>query len=90
MTQFVIGQVRQACGNFDDIVGADMCDYTGERMAMTDFNSGSQNAKISPEYYARLQHFHQTWNYHNFAHPDYCRLVGCPQSAAKPDGALRD
>ncbi len=80
---------------FDDIVGADMCDFTGERMAMTDFNSRSQTAKISPEYYTRLQDFpgfwkHQIYVYHNFAHPDYCRFVGYPQTAADPQGALLD
>jgi hypothetical protein len=65
---------------FDDVVGFDYCDFTGERLAITDFNAGSPNAKISPEYWARLQHFPQTWKhqiftYHNFAHPDYCRWV---------------
>jgi hypothetical protein len=80
---------------FDDIVGADVCDFTGERLAMTDFNAQSPHAKISPEYNSRLQESCMTWQhqvyvYHNFAHPDYSRFVGNPQSAAKPDGALRD
>lgn len=65
---------------FDDMVGFDYCDFTGERLAINDFNSGSENAKISPEYYARLQHFplswkHQIFAYHRFSHPHYCRYV---------------
>ena len=65
---------------FDDIVGFDICDFTGERLAITDFNSQSQNAKISPEYHSRLQHFspdlkHQIFVYHNFAHSEYCQWV---------------
>jgi len=80
---------------FDDIVGPDYCDFTGERMAMADFNSRSQNAKISAEYYSRLQDFpgswkHQIFVYHNFAHPDYCRFVGGEQNALAPDAALKD
>jgi hypothetical protein len=73
---------------FDDIIGADHSDFTGERLAMADFNSQSQNAKISPDCYARFQHFPQIWKhqifvYHNFAHTDYCRFVG-PQNQQKP------
>jgi len=65
---------------FDDILGADMCDYIGERQAINDFNARSEDRKISPEYDARIQPFPQSWKYqmyayHNFAHPDYCRWV---------------
>jgi hypothetical protein len=80
---------------FDDMIGPDYCDYTGERLAITDFNVQSKNAKISQEYDSRHQHFPGSWKYliyvyHNFAHPDYCRFTGDPQNAMKPDGALRD
>jgi hypothetical protein len=80
---------------FDDIISIDHCDFTGERLAMADFNSRSQNAKISPEYHSRFQEFpgiwkHQIFVYHNFAHADYCRYVGVvEQNAIPPDGALR-
>ena len=80
---------------FDDIISSDLCDFTGERVAIADFNSRSQNAKISPECYARFQHFtgiwkHQIFVYHNFAHPDYCRFVGELQYPDAPHAALRD
>lgn len=65
---------------FDDFVGEDYCDYTGERLAITEFNAQSPNAKISPEYYARLEDMpfswkHQIFVYHNFAHRYYNRWV---------------
>jgi hypothetical protein len=73
---------------FDDIIGSDHSDFTGERLAMADFNSRAQNAKISPDYGSRIEHIAQTWKnqvfiYHNFTHPDYCRFVG-PQNQQNP------
>jgi hypothetical protein len=66
---------------FDDIIGFDYTDFTGERLAITDFNSQSEHAKISQEYYMRLHEFpliwkHQIYVYHRFHHPDYGRYVG--------------
>lgn len=62
------------------VVGEDHCDYTGERQAITDFNAQSPHAKISPEYWARLQDLPFSWKrqifvYHNFAHRYYNRWV---------------
>jgi hypothetical protein len=73
---------------FDDIIGSEHSDFTGERLAIADFNSRSQNVKISPDCGSRFQHIAQIWKhqifvYHNFAHPDYCRFVG-PQNQQKP------
>ena len=65
---------------FDDILGFDMCDYTGERQAINDFNQRAEYRKISPEYDARVQQFPQSWKfqifvYHNFAHREYCKWI---------------
>ena len=65
---------------FDDIIGPEHSDYTGERLAVADFNARSRNAKISPDCYLRFQPFSQVWKhqifvYHDFTHPDYCRFV---------------
>ena len=65
---------------FDDIMGIECSDFTGERLAMADFNARSRHAKIARDCSAGFQHFPHVWKhkmfvYHNFAHPDYCRFV---------------
>jgi uncharacterized protein YjlB len=65
---------------FDDIIGEEHSDFTGERLAIAEFNMRSHRAKISPECYIRFQPWtavwkHQIYVYHNFDHPTYCRFV---------------
>lgn len=73
---------------FDDIIGEEHSDFTGERLAIADFNARSRNAKITQDHYLRYQALPQQWKYqiftyHDFDHPDYCKFVG-PQNQQKP------
>jgi hypothetical protein len=67
---------------FDDIVGDDVSlynDYTGERLAIAEFNEQHQSQKISPAYHlscrATAQWHHQIYIAHDFAHPRYNDFV---------------
>lgn len=64
---------------FDDTIGREtqlFGDFTGERLAIHDFNEGHAKVKLTPIYYlraspaARLWH-HQMWSLHFFDHADY-------------------
>lgn len=69
---------------FDDTIGSDIelySDFTGERLAIEDFNAASQKRKIAVPHYLRAQEGlgtwrHQIWISHLFDHPDYNRFVG--------------
>ncbi len=68
---------------FDDIIGGEIelyNDFTGERLAITEFNDAHEKAKLSPAYYLTTQWpqvpwHHQIYILHDFDHPDYCRFV---------------
>ncbi len=73
---------RIAC-YFDDTVGNDIefyNDYTGERLAIHEFNATHADAKFSPAYYLlaapnmSVWH-HQIWSLHYFDHPQYNTFV---------------
>ncbi len=70
---------------FDDILGFTYNDYTGERLAIAEFNSGHQTQKISPiyglKYYVPRRDANQSWvdKYylaHFFDHPLYAHNDG--------------
>jgi hypothetical protein len=64
---------------FDDIIGDDvwLCnEYTGERLAITEFNQRHRSKKISKNYclpirYPALSWAEQIFIYHDFGHPKY-------------------
>ena len=69
---------------FDDTIGSDIelyCDYTGERLAIEEFNAANAQRKIAVPYYLRAKEGlgawrHQIWVSHLFDHPAYNRFVG--------------
>jgi len=70
---------------FDDIFGeeADMhCSFTGERLAISEFNASHEQQKISEAFHLRSDdRYHGLWRnsiyiYHDFGHADYCRFTG--------------
>lgn len=69
---------------FDDTIGSDTelySDFTGERLAIEDFNTANQMRKIAVPHYLRAREGlgtwrHQIWVCHLFDHPDYNRFVG--------------
>jgi hypothetical protein len=68
---------------FDDIVGGDVWlsnDYTGERLAINEFNSNHELQKICPNYYLTEQYRIPWFSsmiriYHDFSHPRYNEYV---------------
>jgi hypothetical protein len=67
---------------FDDTVGSDVelySDYTGERLAIHEFNDTHTERKIGIPYHLRSGGIdrwqHQIWVTHMFDHPDYNRFV---------------
>ena len=66
---------------FDDIIGTAIelySDFTGERLAISEFNELCKTRKISPCYHLNrsvLPWASQVFVYHDFDHPDYCRFV---------------
>jgi hypothetical protein len=64
---------------FDDIVGDDtwLCNnYTGERLAIADFNQNHRAKKIAKNYHLRARYPTISWSYqiyiyHDFEHPRY-------------------
>ena len=70
---------------FDDIIGDSVAlynDYTGERLAIAEFNEAHPNQKISPAYNlscrALAQWHHQIYVAHDFAHSRYDDFVSEP------------
>jgi hypothetical protein len=69
---------------FDDIIGDDvwLCnEFTGERLAIEEFNQRHDSKKISKNYYLprkypNLWWPHQVYIYHDFGHPRYNDFVG--------------
>src|ERR1700722_12477693 len=64
---------------FDDIIGNNvwLCnEFTGERLAIAEFNQNHQTKKISKNYSAPKQYwFDQIYVYHDFDHPKYNDFV---------------
>jgi SAM-dependent methyltransferase len=68
---------------FDDIIGDDvwLCnEYTGERLAMIEFNKKHPSKKIDKIYYLPRLYPHQWWTqqiyaFHDFHHPKYDEFV---------------
>jgi hypothetical protein len=68
---------------FDDTIGGDVefyNDFTGARLAISEFNTSHSAAKLSPVYYLSavpcppVWH-HQIWSLHHFDHPNYNTFV---------------
>ena len=67
---------------FDDIIGFSHSDFTGERLAISDFNESHEHRKISKLYGLRYVLYQDKWwtdmmyMLHLFDHPDYNRPDG--------------
>ena len=70
---------------FDDIFGeeGDMhSSFTGERLAISEYNASHEQQKISAAFHLRNDdRYHGLWRnsiyiYHDFDHPYYCRFTG--------------
>jgi len=71
---------------FDDIIGDRVAlynDYTGERLAIAEFNQAHPSQKICPAYYlscrAQAQWHHQVYVVHDFDHSRYNDFVSRPR-----------
>ena len=72
---------------FDDTMGdAEQVysQFTGERLAIEDFNAGNEDRKIGIPFYLRARQalgawVHQIWILHVFSHPDYTRFIASPE-----------
>jgi hypothetical protein len=80
---------------FDDIVGNNemwCCnDFTGERLAIEEFNRDHQTQKISKDYYSPNKYPNQWWPthiyiHHNFRHPRYNDFVARAEQRLHEDG----
>jgi len=68
---------------FDDTIGNETelyNDYTGERLAINEFNAAHETKKICLPHYLLAQKIPQTWHhqifiYHDFAHKDYNKFI---------------
>ena len=68
---------------FDDTTGNELqhyCDYTGERLAINEFNSAHEYKKFSSAYNLLAHEIKQTWHHrvwilHNFKHSRYCDFI---------------
>jgi hypothetical protein len=75
---------------FDDIKGNNTwlpSEYTGELLAINEFNRANRNRKIVYNPIMRARHWDQWWAdqifvYHDFEHPDYNVFVGGTESAS--------
>jgi hypothetical protein len=76
---------------FDDIIGSEVelySDYTGQRLAIEEFNRNHAAKKIALNYHlttratVRPWH-HQIFIYHDFEHPDYCRFISAENQQLK-------
>ena len=70
---------------FDDIFGDELtlcCDFTGERLAINEFNESNEMKKISPAYYLQIRPVFPgspyIYIFHDFAHSRYNDFVGPP------------
>jgi hypothetical protein len=71
---------------FDDTIGGDVelySDFTGERLAIHEFNASHENRKIAIPYHLRCQEGlgtwrHQIWVCHLFDHAHYNDFIGDP------------
>lgn len=70
---------------FDDIIGSETelyNDFTGERLAINEFNLQNENIKFSPSYHLLAKKnevwHHQIWICHLFKHKHYNTFVGIP------------
>jgi hypothetical protein len=70
---------------FDDILGFTYSDYTGERLAIAEFNMAHPTRKLSPiyglKYFLPVPYYHQPWSElfylaHFFDHPCYSQNDG--------------
>ena len=70
-------------GYYDDVVGNNvelMSDFTGERLAISEFNDNNESRKISPAHHLRILDGgeawkHQIWVTHLFHHKNYNDFV---------------
>jgi hypothetical protein len=68
---------------FDDVVGDNFelyGDFTGERLAICEFNDQHTDRKLSPAYYLKIfwgfqKWHHQIWTLHKFSHVDYNKFI---------------
>lgn len=69
---------------FDDLLGGEKelyCDFTGERLAIREFNHNHEHQKICETHYLKLDHpYYGDWRhaiyiYHDFLHDDYNKFV---------------
>lgn len=68
---------------FDDVIGGEtelFGDFTGQRLAIRDFNDSHSKIKLTPIYYLRTnpaarRWHHQMWSLHLFEHPEYNTFV---------------
>ena len=79
---------------FDDIIGNNetwLCnDFTGERLAIKEFNRENELKKISKDYYLPCKHPLEWWPdhmyvYHDFAHPKYNDFVATKEQKQHED-----
>jgi len=69
---------------FDDTIGGETelyGDFTGQRLAIHEFNDSHSRAKLTPIYYMRARPaapawHHKMWSLHFFEHADYDKFVG--------------
>ncbi|MFK8049372.1 MAG: hypothetical protein AB8B81_13175 [Halioglobus sp.] len=68
---------------FDDIIGDDIelyNDFTGVRLAITEFNNDNSNKKIDKLHHLLARRvlepwYHQIYSFHDFGHPDYSKFI---------------
>lgn len=68
---------------FDDIIGSEIelfSEFSGERLAISEFNAAHAEQKISPAFHLTAQPnaekwHHQIYIYHDFQHPDYGKFI---------------
>ena len=68
---------------FDDILGNELAlynDYTGERLAIAEYNTQHEHSKIAKSYefldVAPFPWHNKIFVHHDFQHPDYCKYIG--------------
>jgi hypothetical protein len=72
---------------FDDIIGDDISlynEFSGERLAIEEFNKNHESKKIAKNYYLSLQYPNKWWTdcvfiYHDFQHPKYNEFVAADE-----------
>ncbi|MGE3818785.1 MAG: hypothetical protein AB7I30_05070 [Isosphaeraceae bacterium] len=68
---------------FDDVIGSEIelySDYTGQRLAIEDFNRAHPTKKVAKNYHLVSREivktwYHQIFIYHHFDHPEYNRFI---------------